>query len=70
MSAIASNNGDYSIQEIHKWLDDIPLSRPIKNMARDFSDGGKFKYKQSVLTLLIFKNFIFFCLYFFKKIQN
>lgn len=35
------------IQEIYEWIDEIgdkiPFSRPTKNLARDFSDGGKFK---------------------------
>ena len=27
------------INEVLNWIDEIPLSRPKKNMARDFSDG-------------------------------
>lgn len=27
------------LNEIYIWVDSIPLSRPKKNMARDFSDG-------------------------------
>ena len=27
--------------EIYAWIDTIPLSRQKKNIARDFSDGGK-----------------------------
>lgn len=27
------------LNEIYNWVDEIPLSRPKKNMARDFSDG-------------------------------
>jgi hypothetical protein len=26
--------------DIYKWVDGIPLSRPKKNIARDFADGG------------------------------
>lgn len=26
---------------IYNWVDEIPLSRPKRNIARDFSDGGK-----------------------------
>jgi len=26
-------------QEILKWVDSVPLSRPKRNIARDFSDG-------------------------------
>jgi hypothetical protein len=27
------------LNEIYTWVDEIPLSRPKKNIARDFSDG-------------------------------
>ena len=30
------------MQEVYNWVDEIPLSRPKKNIARDFSDCGKF----------------------------
>jgi hypothetical protein len=26
------------MQEVYNWVDSIPLSRPKKNIARDFSD--------------------------------
>ena len=32
------------MQEVYNWVDEIPLSRPKKNIARDFSDCGKFTY--------------------------
>ena len=28
------------MQAIYNWVDEIPLSRPKRNIARDFSDGG------------------------------
>ena len=28
------------LQDLYMWVDGIPLSRPKKNIARDFSDGG------------------------------
>ena len=28
------------LQLIYNWVDEIPLSRPKKNIARDFADGG------------------------------
>lgn len=31
---------DESLQELYTWIDEIPLSRPKRNIARDFSDGG------------------------------
>lgn len=27
------------LQAIYNWVDEIPLSRPKRNIARDFSDG-------------------------------
>lgn len=27
------------LQDLYMWVDDIPLSRPKRNIARDFSDG-------------------------------
>ena len=37
------------MQMIYNWVDEIPLSRPKRNIARDFSDGGNyymyFKYQ-------------------------
>lgn len=29
------------LQLVYHWVDSIPLSRPKKNIARDFSDAGK-----------------------------
>ena len=28
------------LQDLYTWIDEIPLSRPKKNITRDFSDGG------------------------------
>lgn len=28
------------LQLVYQWVDSIHLSRPKKNIARDFSDGG------------------------------
>jgi hypothetical protein len=30
------------MQMIYNWVDEIPLSRPKRNIARDFSDGGNY----------------------------
>ena len=27
------------LESLYMWIDEIPLSRPKKNMTRDFSDG-------------------------------
>ncbi len=32
------------LKKVYAWVDEIPLSRPKKNIARDFSDGGRFPY--------------------------
>ena len=35
---------DNELMYIYEWVDSVPLSRPKKNISRDFSDGGtKFK---------------------------
>jgi len=30
---------DEELQRVYQWVDEIPLSRPKRNIARDFSDG-------------------------------
>lgn len=29
-----------SLNDLYSWVDGIPLSRPKRNITRDFSDGG------------------------------
>ena len=31
---------DAELQSLYRWVDSIPLTRPKRNIARDFSDGG------------------------------
>ena len=31
------------LQELYTWIDEINLSRPKRNIWRDFSDGGMYK---------------------------
>lgn len=31
--------GEQELEELYTWIDGIPLSRPKRNIARDFSDG-------------------------------
>ena len=31
---------DETLQTIYTWVDEVPLSRPKRNINRDFSDGG------------------------------
>lgn len=37
-----SEAGDH-LDEIYDWIDQIKFSRPKRNIARDFSDGGNEK---------------------------
>lgn len=32
---------DVEVESLYSWIDRIPLSRPKKNIAKDFADGGK-----------------------------
>lgn len=32
---------DEELQRIYTWIDEVPLSRPKRNITRDFSDGGE-----------------------------
>jgi len=41
------------MQLIYNWVDEIPLSRPKRNIARDFSDGGIFIYVFKFSTLVL-----------------
>jgi hypothetical protein len=36
---LSSLPADFSVEELYVWVDGIPLSRPKRNIARDFSDG-------------------------------
>ena len=37
----AANMNDEQLQSVYVWVDSIPLSRPKRNIGRDFSDGGE-----------------------------
>ena len=39
------------LRDLYKWVDAIPLSKPKKNINRDFSDGGKLKLKKKYRNL-------------------
>ena len=39
---MSSDLDEDALEEIYSWIDKIPLSRPKKNIARDFSDGGSY----------------------------
>jgi hypothetical protein len=34
---------DVELENLYQWIDRIPLTRPKKNIGKDFSDGGKRK---------------------------
>lgn len=34
--------GEDELQDILTWVDQVPITREKKNLARDFSDGGEF----------------------------
>ena len=35
-----SELNEQELQNLYAWIDDVPLTRQKKNIARDFSDGG------------------------------
>ncbi|XP_023574336.1 sperm flagellar protein 1 isoform X3 [Octodon degus] len=36
---MASNMDEEALHQLYLWVDNIPLSRPKRNLSRDFSDG-------------------------------
>lgn len=40
VDSAAPKLSEEEMQMIYNWVDEIPLSRPKRNIARDFSDGG------------------------------
>lgn len=45
MYSIEEPISEAELQSLYGWVDDIPLSRPKKYFARDFSDAGNNNYK-------------------------
>lgn len=41
-AAAPSIESEEELDDLYIWVDSIPLSRPKRNIARDFSDGGLF----------------------------
>ena len=35
---------DVELENLYQWIDRIPLTRPKKNIAKDFADAGIFLY--------------------------
>jgi hypothetical protein len=50
---------DAELEELYSWIDGIPLSRPKRNIARDFSDGGKY-IEENSFPQLVYNNADFF----------
>ena len=48
------------MQAVYNWVDEISLSRPKKNIARDFSDGGISSSNKNLVVLVaeIVKHYI------------
>lgn len=44
---------DNELMSIYEWVDSVPLSRPKKNIARDFCDAGKSRNKLVMMAELI-----------------
>ena len=38
---MADELSDEDLQTVYCWVDSIQLSRPKRNISRDFADGGK-----------------------------
>lgn len=49
---------DAELQNLYQWLDRLPLSRPKKNIAKDFSDGGRYFSKHIYKTFTSSESFI------------
>ena len=41
------------MQMIYNWVDEIPLSRPKRNISRDFSDGGNIQQPFSNIPFIL-----------------
>ena len=37
------------LQELYTWIDEVPLSRPKRNIARDFADGGELVLRARII---------------------
>ena len=51
VDAAAPKLSEEEMQMIYNWVDEIPLSRPKRNIARDFSDGGKIIINKSTFSI-------------------
>jgi len=37
---MAAEFDERTLEQLYTWVDNIPLTRPKKDLKRDFSDGG------------------------------
>jgi len=40
MEQMAAELDERILEQLYTWIDSIPLTRPKKDLKRDFSDGG------------------------------
>jgi len=53
-----------ALDDLYAWIDGIPFSRPKKNIARDFSDGGTrflFTFSSPIMIPITFDTFPVLC---------
>ena len=56
---------DDDLQTVYCWVDSIQLSRPKRNISRDFADGGESHgYLQEVCNIL-YNSYIIFIIFLF-----
>ena len=44
---------DDDLQRVYQWVDEIPLSRPKRNIARDFSDESFTRTASTIVWLVM-----------------
>jgi hypothetical protein len=49
-----SGLSEEDLQKLYSFVDEVPLSRPKKNIARDFSDGGFYQSNEFVTSSVLF----------------
>ena len=41
------------LEDLYAWIDSVPLSRPKKDLRRDFSDGGTKKCTSFAILIIV-----------------
>ena len=52
------NLSEEDMQSLYAWVDEVPLSRPKKNISRDFADGGTALIVISLINVSFFTSFL------------